>query len=228
MKIYRATLETCAEAEGTVVAIDVLRAFTTAAFAFAAGADRILLVAGVNEAFALRDRHPAALLMGEVDGLPVPGFDFGNSPAELRGEDLSGMTLIQRTTAGTQAVVRARRAKLLLAAGLTNVGATVRYLQTQARGAVVLVATGGGALGGGEEDVACGDVIAAALKAEPLDLTAQLNRVRNSRWGRNFSDPDKFQFPADDLILSLQIDRFGFAMPVEREEELLVMRAERI
>ncbi|MGB9800251.1 MAG: 2-phosphosulfolactate phosphatase, partial [Thermanaerothrix sp.] len=43
----RANLETCAQAADIVVVIDVLRAFSTAAYAFAAGADRILLVSTV-------------------------------------------------------------------------------------------------------------------------------------------------------------------------------------
>ncbi len=37
MEIHYATLETCSAATDTVVVIDVIRAFTTAAFAFAAG-----------------------------------------------------------------------------------------------------------------------------------------------------------------------------------------------
>ena len=53
MKFKRATLETCSEATGTVVVIDVLRAFTCAAFAFAAGAKEIILVQETAEAFAL-------------------------------------------------------------------------------------------------------------------------------------------------------------------------------
>ena len=54
MMIQRATRETCGEATGTVVVIDVLRAFTTAAYAFAAGAADITLVGGD-----LGSLHPA-------------------------------------------------------------------------------------------------------------------------------------------------------------------------
>ena len=35
----------------------------------------------VDEAFALRSEHPEWILMGEVDGLPVEGFDLPNSLA---------------------------------------------------------------------------------------------------------------------------------------------------
>ena len=47
------------EAEGTVIIIDVFRAFTTAAIAFDRGADHIVLVAEIDEALALRDRAPS-------------------------------------------------------------------------------------------------------------------------------------------------------------------------
>jgi 2-phosphosulfolactate phosphatase len=73
LEIHRATLDTCAQATGTVVVIDVLRAFTTAAFAFAAGAADITLVGAIEEAFALRERNPDLLLAGEVYGLPIEG-----------------------------------------------------------------------------------------------------------------------------------------------------------
>jgi hypothetical protein len=47
--------------------------------------------------------------MGEVGGLPPEGFDFGNSPTRILEHDLTGMTLIQRTGAGTQGAVRMRQ-----------------------------------------------------------------------------------------------------------------------
>src|SRR5207237_5230955 len=89
MRIERATNETCGAATGTVVAIDVIRAFTTAAFALAAGARDIMPVGTVEQALELRARFPGALLMGEVGGYPIEGFDFGNSPSALLGRDLA-------------------------------------------------------------------------------------------------------------------------------------------
>ncbi len=54
MEISFATLDNCETAEATVVAIDVVRAFTTAAYALAARVREILLVCTVEEALALR------------------------------------------------------------------------------------------------------------------------------------------------------------------------------
>src|SRR5262245_8065009 len=56
------------EAQGTAIIIDVFRAFTTAAVAFDRGAERIVLVAEVEEALELRRRGVGHLCIGEVDG----------------------------------------------------------------------------------------------------------------------------------------------------------------
>ena len=48
-------------------------------------------------------RFPHRLLCGERHGLPVAGFDYGNSPAQFAQTDLSGRELILTTTNGTRA-----------------------------------------------------------------------------------------------------------------------------
>ncbi len=94
-------------ATGDVVIIDVIRAFTTAAYAFAAGIGEIELVATVEEALA----RPG-FRMGEVGGKLIPGFDHNNSPSQLAGKRLSGCA-VQRTGSGTQGAVLATRARSL-------------------------------------------------------------------------------------------------------------------
>jgi 2-phosphosulfolactate phosphatase len=104
-------------AQGAVVVVDVLRAFTTAAYAFDAGAEAIYLVADVDEALAFKARHPLSLAVGEDRGLMPDGFDLPNSPAAARRADLAGRTIVQRTSAGTQGVVAAVHAERTLALG---------------------------------------------------------------------------------------------------------------
>jgi 2-phosphosulfolactate phosphatase len=225
MEFQRASLLDCDQAGGVVVVIDVLRAFSTAAYAFAAGASEIRLVSSVEEALQLRRRTPGTLVMGEVDGLPVPGFDFNNSPAQFDGLDLSGRTLIQRTTAGTQGAVRSRRAEHLLAASFVNAAATARALQQLSAGRATFVITGMRGGGWGDEDAACADYLESLLGGRPADLPTLLERVRLSAPGRLFSDPALPDYPPKDLEYCLAVDRFDFAMPIEREGEAVVMRA---
>ncbi|MGX1564236.1 2-phosphosulfolactate phosphatase, partial [Streptomyces sp. NPDC055509] len=85
--------------EQVAVVIDVMRAFTTAAWAFHRGADKIVLAADEGEALEIKAGHPGWLAL--KDGAPVSGFDLVNSPGLLQEADLAGRTLIQKTTAGT-------------------------------------------------------------------------------------------------------------------------------
>jgi 2-phosphosulfolactate phosphatase len=225
MEIKYATLETCSTAAGAIVAIDVIRAFTTAAYAFAAGASRIILADTTNEALALRQQIPGALVMGELGGLPVTGFDFGNSPSELAEADLTGRWLIQRTSAGTQGIIRSVQANLLLGASFVCAGATARYLKRQSLDNVTFVVTGIIYDRDGDEDLACADYMTALLRGQHPDTPPYLQRVRQSTSGQLFADPHHPEFPAADLERCAELDRFNFALVVERRDGLLVMQA---
>lgn len=219
---------------GVVVVIDVLRAFTTTAYAFGAGAGEILLVSTVPEARALRERFPGSLLVGEVGGYPIEGFDFGNSPFEFADRDLGGARLIHRTTSGTRAAVEARNAEALLGGSFVCAGATVRHILRLAPSSVALVVSGRDRPVGGADDQACADYLAACLRGERPEVAPYLARVRASSGARRFLDPDKTAFPLEDLDLALVADRFDFAMvahrrplaasaPSDQPDELLVL-----
>jgi 2-phosphosulfolactate phosphatase len=225
MKLRRATLENCQDVDGVVVVIDVLRAFTTAAYAFDRGAEEILLVSTVEEAFELRERNSDCLLIGEVDGLPIDGFDLPNSPSALAKLDLSSRRLIQRTTAGTQGVVRAIKADRVLAASLCVALPTAKRIQAYNPEVVTFVETGVKVKGGGEEDVVCSDYITSLLLNRPLNVTEIKNRVLGSRAAVKFMNSGHPDFPETDLEHALQIDQFTFAMEVVRRGDLAVLRS---
>jgi 2-phosphosulfolactate phosphatase len=77
----------------------------------------------------------------------------------------------------------------------------------------------------GDEDTACADYLAALLRGEPIDTAALVRRVRESDAGRLFADPADPVFPTSDLDLCTDLDRFDFALQVERRDGLLVMEA---
>lgn len=224
MRFHHVSLENCETATGLVVVIDVLRAFTTAAFAFAAGAEDIYLASTVEQAFALRERINNSMIMGEVDGLPVKGFDFGNSPPQFDRIDLAGVHLIQRTSSGTQGAVRSRYAENLLAASFSNAGATAEYIHSLTPSEVTFVITGLRPGGWGDEDRACADFIEARLSHNNIEPGAYLQRVRDSKPGQLFQDPNFPQYPTGDLDYCLGVDRFDFIMPVHRTGKHLLIR----
>ena len=225
MKIHYTNLETCHEATGLVIVIDVIRAFTNAAFAFGQGAERILPVSGVEEALTLKRQFPHALACGEVGGLPPEGFDFGNSPTQTQLLDLRGRTILQRTSAGTQGVTRSVRAEQMLAASFVVAGATVRYVGRLAPETVSLVITGQTSSAGGDEDLACAEYLEACLRGHSPDAAPYLERVRGSRDAQQHFVPNQTLFPASDIDLCTDLDRFDFAMPITREDGRFVMRA---
>ncbi len=199
---------------GHVVIIDVLRAFTTAAYAFAAGAETIELVATPEEALARPGWR-----MGEVDGRLIPGFDHNNSPSQLIGKRLPPR-IIQRTGAGTRcAVAAAPHAESLWLASLVVVSATARALK--GLDPVTLVVSG--APDEGEEDRACAEVLEALLTGKPPDFAKSERDIRASRAAAKHAagDPDR---PIEDIDCAVDGDRFGFALRAEWAEGALIAR----
>lgn len=224
MKIQQVTLDNCAEAEGLVVVIDVIRAFTTDCYAFEAGASRIVLVGEVEEALALKRRWPDAFTMGEVGGLNVEGFDYGNSPSALIDLDLSGRSLIHRSSSGTQGVVRSSRAEMILAASFACAGASAQYIQSLAPEHVTMVVTGHRPDGRGDEDAACADYLTLLLQGQAPDPEPYLQRVWQSKNAGLFTDPHSTSFPAADLPCCAALNTVDYALRVAREDGLHILR----
>jgi 2-phosphosulfolactate phosphatase len=224
MNFHYTNLETCHEATGLVIVVDVIRAFTNAAFAFGQGAERILPVSGVEEALELKRQLPNALACGEVGGLPPEGFDFGNSPSQTVLLDLRGRVIVQRTGAGTQGVTRSVNAEKMLAASFVVANATVRYVQSLAPETVSFVVTGQFD-GRGDEDLACAEYLEARLRSELPSVEPYLERVRQSKDAQFHFTPNQTLFPALDIDLCISLDKFDFAMPITKENGRFIMRA---
>lgn len=201
------------EPEDAVVVIDVLRSFSTAAYAFAAGASAIYPVETVAGAFNLQRTMPSAVTSGAVGGgAPIPGFDFGNSPSLLQNADLVGRPLIQTTAAGVRGLARFHFSPALFAGSLVIGRATARALLALQPAEVCFVITGEWIDRDGDEDIACADYLEALLRGHDPDPEIYAARVRNSDFGRRFQAGTHANLPPDDLMLCAQPDRFDFAL----------------
>ena len=225
MKFYYTNLETCHEATGMIVVIDVIRAFTNAAFAFSRGAKEIYPVSTVEEALQFKAQYPEVLACGEVGGIPPKGFDFGNSPTQTQLLDLKDRIIIQRTGAGTQGIVRSMNGNTLFAASLVVANATVLHILKHAPESVSFVITGQFSDESGDEDLACAEYLELLLKGKQPDPAPYIDRVYKSRDALFHLDPDFPAFPKSDLEHCTSVDAFDFAMPVFREKGRFVMRA---
>ena len=215
---------------GPVVVVDVIRAFTTAAYAFGSGAAEIYLVGDVEQALAFKDAHPGTIALGEHRGLRPDGFDFPNSPAMVSRVDLTGRTLVQRTSAGTRGVVAAAAADRLWAASLACASATARAVDAAGLGEPTYVITGRfedrpDASGADDEMTAelierarLGAPLAAAVTSSALLATDEA--ARTLALGPEHCDPT-------DIALAATVDAFDFAMEVERTDLGLRLTARR-
>jgi 2-phosphosulfolactate phosphatase len=90
--------------DGVPVIIDVLRATSTIIVALSRGAARVIPVTDYDEALAI-GRRLGAITVGELNGVKVDGFDYGNSPTDLSQLPLEGKTIVMVTTNGTRVMV---------------------------------------------------------------------------------------------------------------------------
>ncbi len=223
--------------DGPVVAIDVVRAFSTAAYAFAAGAAQILLVETLDEAYRLLDTNPTWLAMGEDRGRRPDRFALSNSPVRAAQADLDGRTIVQRTSAGTRGAVAARRADPLLCASLVVAAATAAYLNRVAPGvAPTYVITGRfpDVPGSGDEDVAAAEHIEllrgvgrgeAPASAVAGSMAEAVRRVVASPDAATTLALGAEHVDQHDVEHCVDVDRFAFAMVARRTAGGLVLRA---
>ncbi|WP_405019911.1 2-phosphosulfolactate phosphatase [Kitasatospora sp. NBC_00070] len=206
------------EAPSVAVVVDVMRAFTVAAWAFAQGAEKIVLAGSLDEALALKEQHPDWVAL--KDGPAAPGFDLVNSPGLLRSVDLGGRTVVQKTTAGTVGALAVKDASLVLCASFVVAEATARVLRGS--DAVTFVVTGED--GQADEDLACAQYIARRATGDGTDAAGFVRRAAGSRAATELAEGVREGVHPDDVALCLEVDRFPFAMVATSEGPLMVLR----
>ena len=212
------------EAEGTVIIIDVFRAFTTAAIAFDHGATRITLVAEVEEALELHRKGVGDLVMGEVDGKRPDGFDMGNSPYEIMPVELAGKSIVQSTRAGTVGVAAAARADTIYLGSFVVAQATVEAIRREDPALVSIIAMGDQGRVRSDEDEHCALYLRNLLEGRNPDPAAVRSLIMAGGATQKFFDDSQPQFHPEDVDLALEVNRYPFAMKVSRENGLLVAR----
>ncbi|MGI6029726.1 MAG: 2-phosphosulfolactate phosphatase [Candidatus Heteroscillospira sp.] len=221
MKInHLSLLEGAREARGLTVVIDVFRAFSLECYLFDAGVEKIYAVGAQETARALKAEHPEYVLAGERGGIMLPGFDYGNSPYQVRDAQLRGRTAVHTTSAGTQGLVNASHADEIITGSLVNSRAIAEYIREKNPAEVSLVAMGLKGKRLAAEDELCARYIRSILEENELDMQAELEKLRTDETSQRFFDPGTQDvFPQEDYWMCTDVDKFGFVLRVERTGE---------
>ena len=177
-------------AGGTAVVIDVLRATTTIVYALDAGAKQFVPCLTIADALAAAEpfSRDEVLLAGERDGLPIEGFDLGNSPAEFTPERVERKTIVFTTTNGTRAINHARSADEVVLAAFVNAAAVVRRLVDREHVHILCAGTDGKM---GDDDVLLAGMLVERLQREGGMVYQQNAQAMTARetWLHAFSLP---------------------------------------
>lgn len=208
-------IEGARQATNLTIVIDIMRAATTEAYAFGQGAKYIIPVATKEEAFVLKKENPEYLLMGEIGGYKIEGFDFDNSPFEIAKIDLTGKTLVHRTSSGTQGVVAATSAKEIIFGSFVTCSTIVKYIRAGNHKNISIVAID-------SEDDIFANFLEDSLTGKQLnreEVNQNLYIHPGTQW---FLDTQKPEFPSEDIDYALDFDKFNFICLVKRNNGQLI------
>lgn len=213
-------IEGAKRAKGLAVIIDVFRAFSTACYVMERGAARIIPVGDMETAYRLKREHPDYVLMGERGGVVQPGFDYGNSPTQVRRADLAGRTVVHTTSAGTQGIVNAAHADEIITGSFVNAQAIVNYIKESNPRQVSLVCMGWNGTEPADEDTLCAEYLKRAIEGEANDFAAIMRYLREESRTGSFLDirdaAHTASAPPEDFDRCLELDRCGFVLKAVR------------
>lgn len=209
-------IEGAKEARGLTVVIDVFRAFTVACYAYAGGAEDIITVGRLEDAYKIKEFHPDYILIGERHGRIQPDFNYGNSPAQIENIDFTGKTIIHTTSAGTQGIVNAVRADEIITGSFVNARAVARYIGDKNPENVSLVCMGDEGVKKNQEDNFCAQYIISLLKNTPFDLEATEEALKTGSGKRFFDARNSDWCPEGDFHMAMKFNRFDFVLRAEK------------
>lgn len=208
------------DATGLAVIIDVFRAFTLEPYLIHNGAKKIIPVGDMQIAYDYKKKDSNCILIGERNGIVLPGFDYGNSPAQIENIDFSGKTIIHTTSCGTQGIVRAINAKEIITGSLVNAKAIVRYIIKNEIDDISLVALCRTGEFPADEDVLCAKYIKNLLEGNPLNnMQEEIEILKTTTGARFFNKLKQQDFPERDFYLCTEINKFDFVLKVKKDEK---------
>jgi 2-phosphosulfolactate phosphatase len=209
-------VEGAKKAKGLTVIIDVFRAFTVECYLVNRGAKSIIPIGDINDAYKLKQENPDYILIGERFEKRPEGFDFGNSPSQVKDFDFTGKSIVHTTSSGTQGIVNAVNADEIITGSFVNVGAIIEYIKQKNPTNVSLVAMGYASEYPTEEDTFCAEYIKNSLEGNSSDYEEMKEIIRNTSGKRFFVEEKQGHAPEIDFHLCLEKSIFNFVLKITK------------
>ena len=208
------------QATGLAVIIDVFRAFTVEPYLINNGAKKLIPVGDMQIAYNYKKKDNNFILIGERNGIILPGFDYGNSPSQIENIDFSGKTIIHTTSCGTQGIVKAINAKKIITGSLVNAKAIARYITKNKINEISLVALCRTGKLPADEDILCAKYIKSLVEDKPLNnMKEEIEKLKITTGSKFFDKLKQKDFPERDFYLCTEMNKFGFVLKVNKDEE---------
>ena len=208
------------QATGLAVIIDVFRAFTVEPYLINNGAKKLIPVGDMQIAYNYKKKDNNFILIGERNGIILPGFDYGNSPSQIENIDFSGKTIIHTTSCGTQGIVKAINAKKIITGSLVNAEAIARYITKNKINEISLVALCRTGKLPADEDILCAKYIKSLVEDKPLNnMKEEIEKLKITTGSKFFDKLKQKDFPERDFYLCTEMNKFGFVLKVKKDEE---------
>jgi 2-phosphosulfolactate phosphatase len=218
----------------TVVIIDIFRATTSMAAALEAGADGLYPAGTIEEAEKFKkELGDSTLMAGERNGFRIENYDFGNSPAEMIPEKVSGRKIIFNSTNGTKLLRRFSDFDNVLLGSFVCMSSVVSVLSQLTVPPVICCAGHEGRVSG-EDTMAAGMMISRLRDtfSEGND-SANLARLAfencGDKWREVTMNSTHGQYlksigMGDDLVFCADLDRYGF-VPIKSGNRIVGSRS---
>lgn len=204
-----------------VVVIDVLRAFTTACYAMSNNPKDYIVVSDINLAHKLKKENPNYILIGERHGFKIPGFDYGNSPEEIKNVNFSNKTIVHTTTLGTKGIISAlKHTREIITGSFVNAKAIINYIKKEKPNVVYLFSTYG--LSDGNEDLMFAEYIKGYFENKPLDINLIKKNLMAHESGIRYLVNPRTEYSKRDFLLALELDKFNFVLKAYLDKDKLI------
>jgi 2-phosphosulfolactate phosphatase len=208
-------------ANGMVVVIDVLRAFSSCCYIFDKGVKKIIPVANLSDALNLIKKNPEYISIGERKGIKIDGFNYGNSPKEISLANLNNKNVIFTTSAGTLGLTKVIHAEEILTGAFVNANAILRYIKMKKPETLSLVITDDKY--SDNEDYMFAQYLIALVKGEKVNFEDTKEFITKHPTSIGFLTHPLTKYSVDDFHLCLCLDKFNFVVKAKKNSTGLVL-----